>query len=224
MSVRRVRRRNFAAAALAFAVAPLAGCDNLSNTQTFYVLEVRCGDTGFDADKKCLDFARVGAELEVSVNTLTQKVQISITKNDRTWFVKDFILDNCSVVDARNWRCLKNVGNSSPPIAEEYGMVRGQFYRSVSGSPTPESDISSLSGPKYWAWHYGLISLPAALAFDGYSETVVRARLNAPQPEGSSLNTHLASDDARQHAPAGRAELAAHVTQFWRRRTNSWRR
>jgi hypothetical protein len=66
----------------------------LSNTSTFHFLELKCeNDTGFDGDQKCLMVNRPGAELEITVNTNTQKVLISVVKNDGNWIVKDFFLE-----------------------------------------------------------------------------------------------------------------------------------
>jgi hypothetical protein len=77
----------------------------LSNTSTFHVLELICvSDTGFDDDQRCLKFEQPGSELEITVNTNTQKVLISIVKNAGNWIVKDYLLDPCSVVMPMEFR------------------------------------------------------------------------------------------------------------------------
>jgi hypothetical protein len=78
----------------------------IGSTATFHVLELICvHDTGFDDDQRCLKFEQPGSELEITVNTNTQKVLISIVKNAGNWIVKDYLLDHCSVVTADTWKC-----------------------------------------------------------------------------------------------------------------------
>jgi hypothetical protein len=71
------------------------------------------------------------------VNERTQKVLITIVKNDGGYGVKDFFFDNCSIVDDTNWKCTHTVGKPEGPIysVEENGMVHGRYYRSFTGSP-----------------------------------------------------------------------------------------
>jgi hypothetical protein len=132
-------------------------------------------NTGFDADKLCTNPERPGAELEIRVNANSQKVQISIVKNDGDWRIKDFILDKCSVVDARNWKCDETTGNPGGPIymVNDYGMVRGRFYMSLTGHGPPDYYSSSVSGLAFWALHYGLITWPNALSATGYPAPLV---------------------------------------------------
>jgi hypothetical protein len=144
----------------------------LSNTSTFHVLELKCANnTGFDDDQRCLKFERPGAELEITVNTNTQKVLISVVKNDGGWIVKDFVLDQCSVVTAETWKCQigSEGGSSEFRYLTEYGMIHGRYYKSLTGGIPPNFYTSSISGLAYRAWQYGLISLPNAMKFDGYS-------------------------------------------------------
>ena len=67
---------------------------------------------------KCLNFERAGSELEIEVNAHTQRVLVSVIKNDGNWVVKDYILDNCSVVTTETWKCAVNSGEKK--IAPEY--------------------------------------------------------------------------------------------------------
>ena len=108
----------------------------LSNTSTFHVLELKCvSDTGFDDDQRCLKFERPGAELEITVNTNTQKVLISVVKNDGGWIVKDYLLDHCSVITADTWKCEWSSEGGSPEFRylTEYGMMHGRYYKSLTG-------------------------------------------------------------------------------------------
>jgi hypothetical protein len=98
------------------------------------------------------------------VNVNRQKVQILIFEKDGR-IKGDFILDKCSVVDGRNWKC-DETGKLS---VRDYGMVRGRFYTS---SP-PDDYTSSISGLAFWALHYGLITWPTALSQTGYSDTLI---------------------------------------------------
>jgi hypothetical protein len=131
----------FACAVIAFA---LAGCDEL------HVLEVKCGaNSGFDTDKLCLHPDRLGAELEIRVNETTQAVQIKITivKNDGNWWVKDLILDHCTVVDFYNWECRHANGF----MLTEYAMSHGRYYHSLKGGDSStDAYTSSISGLTFW--------------------------------------------------------------------------
>jgi hypothetical protein len=69
-------------------------------------MEIHCVDgTGFDANKLCLKPDRFGAELAFRVNEKTEKVLITVVKDDGTWGIKDLFLEHCSVVDMTNWKC-----------------------------------------------------------------------------------------------------------------------
>lgn len=90
----------------------LVGCDDVS---VRHALEIHCV-TGFDDNKLCLKPENVGSEIEVRVNVAAQRVQITILKNDGNWFIKDFILDHCAVVDAANWKCTETTGSPNELI------------------------------------------------------------------------------------------------------------
>jgi hypothetical protein len=145
----------------------------LSNTSTFHFLELKCTNDGFDDDQRCLKVYKPGAELEITVNKNTQKVLISAVKNDGSWIEKDYLLDDCSVVTADTWKCEVEVTprEAAPElrIYSIYRMMHGRYYWSLTGGGPPNFYTSSISGLAYWAWQYGLISLPNALAWDGYS-------------------------------------------------------
>jgi hypothetical protein len=169
-----VMRLALLCAALAFVSATLAACDDLSSS---HVLEVHCvRNTGFDDDKLCMRPERAGAELEIRVNANTQKVQILVVKMDiANWGKKDYILESCSVVDSKNWKCGETIGEPKGPfyMVRDYGMVRGQFYTSLTGGGGPDFYTSSVSGLTFWALHYGFITWPDALKVIGYPAALV---------------------------------------------------
>jgi hypothetical protein len=148
----------------------MAGCDDLS---TSHAIEVHCViNTEFDNDKLCLKAESLGAEVEIRVNTATQKVQITVVKNDGNWFYKDYLLEHCSVVDRENWKCTgEAVGKpgDSYYMVREYGMSRGRYYTALTGSSPPDYYTSSISGLTFWALHYGFIDPRTAMARTGYS-------------------------------------------------------
>jgi hypothetical protein len=151
----------------------LAGCDDLP---LGHVLEVHCAqDTGLDNDKLCEKPDRTGAELKLRVNETTEKVQVTIIKNDGNWWVKNLILEHCSVVDSLNWKCTEANGDPNSPfyMAKEYGMVQGRYYHSLTGGNSPDYYTSSISGLTFWKLYYGLIDLQTALTTIGYSARVI---------------------------------------------------
>jgi hypothetical protein len=152
-------------AAILFA---LPGCDAFPID---HVLEIHCEvNTGFDDDNLCLTPDRPGAELTFRVNQNTQKILITLLKTMATGGVKDFILENCSVVDDLNWRC-KNVGTFS----SVYAMAHGRYYHSLTGGGPPEFHTSSIKGIAFLGVYYGLIALPTAMTMTGYSAQALRA-------------------------------------------------
>ena len=163
---------SFICAAIIFA---LTGCDDLA---TSHALEVHCvRDTGFDENKLCLKPERLGAEVEIRVNTATQKVQITIVKNDGNWFYKDYLLEHCSVVDASNWKCANEpIGKEGTPLymVQEYGMSHGRYYTALTGGAPPNYYTSSISGLTFWALHFGFTTAPNALTTTGYSAQALR--------------------------------------------------
>jgi hypothetical protein len=162
---------------LAVLAATLAGCDDLPSVGTSRVLEVHCvHDTGLDVNQRCTEIERSGAELEIKVNASTQKVLISIVKNDGDWFIRDILLDMCSVVDGSNWRCHdKPIGTPGQLMymITEYGMAHGRYYKTLTGGAPPDYYTSSISSLTFWELHYGLITWADALANTGYSAQVV---------------------------------------------------
>jgi hypothetical protein len=63
-----------------------------------YLKSSAAQDIGFDENKKCLHPERPGSELTFRVNPTSQKVLMTIVKNDGNWGVKDLFLDKCTVV------------------------------------------------------------------------------------------------------------------------------
>jgi len=146
----------------------VAGCDLPANTTT--VIEVYCDDAGLDADGNCNKPVRLGAVLELRVNAAGQKVQITIVKNDGNWMVKDIFLDNCTVIDASNWKC------STPGVGDEtFWMARGQYTRFLFGHVR----TSSASGLRGWLLRNGIISLDTALPWWMTLNSTAHHRLRA---------------------------------------------
>jgi hypothetical protein len=143
----------------------LAGCDP-SNVQVTHYLEVKC-EADFDPDMKCQKALRPGAELEVRVNLTTQKVQITITKNDGSWLAKHLFLDTCSVIDGSNWKCENVIPAAIAPITQTYAAIRGRFYHSVTSRVPPNYYSSSISGLALWAYHWQLITFEQAFKWSG---------------------------------------------------------
>jgi hypothetical protein len=141
---------------ICLAVAWMVGRGGVPDLSAGHVIEVKCkAYTGFNDDYQCLEVNRLGAELEIRVNENTQKVQISVLKNDGNYLLKDFLLNKCSVVDTGNWKC------TDGDIAE-YGMVRHRYYETLSAAGL-DINTSSISGLTFWALHYGLLSEQDAL-------------------------------------------------------------
>ncbi len=92
------------------------------------------------------------------MNPSTQKVQITITRNDGNWLVKLIFLDSCSIVDARNWKCRKElvrmemVSISSKPM--DVSASQSSFSRSAVRNDgfTRIIDLSAFIGaPSFWS-------------------------------------------------------------------------
>jgi hypothetical protein len=152
-----------------------AGCEDVTAD---HAIEVRCvTNTGFNDDKLCAKPDRLGAEIEVKVNVSAQKAQIAIVKNDGNWGIKDFILDDCAMVDSRNWKCTETNGSPGGPIyvVREWGMLHGRLYMSLTGGGPPNYYRSSISGLTFLALRYGMMDTRAALRIDGYSTEALRS-------------------------------------------------
>jgi hypothetical protein len=147
-------------AAILFA---LPGCD----FPVGHLLEIKCEvDTGFDESKLCLHPERTGAELAFRVNETTQKVLITVIKEDGNWGIKDLLLENCSVVDSGDWKC----SNGQYSV---YAMSHGRYYHSLGGG-SPDYYTSSIKGLAFLAVYYGIMNLRDALANSGYSTEALR--------------------------------------------------
>jgi hypothetical protein len=134
-----------------------------------HVLEVACVEgSGFDDNNLCLKPDYFAGELEFRVNTTTQKVLITIVKNDGN-YGDGRILDDCSVFDASNWKCHKTVGKPEGiHWVEENGMSHGRYYRRSLDGANDYYD-SSISGETFWALHDHSISELTAMESTGYS-------------------------------------------------------
>jgi hypothetical protein len=140
----------------------LCGClPNAGGSQQYSVTELKCEQQPLDQDNKCAAIKRLGADLEILVNQVTQKVQITVERNDGNWGVKSFVLDGCSVVDTRNWKC-----TDGTLIVDTYGMTKGHFYRTLIGGDSPNHYTSSVSGWRQLAVRYGLMKPEFAQSFD----------------------------------------------------------
>jgi hypothetical protein len=103
-------------------------------------------------------------------------VLITIIKNDGSYGVTDFILDNCSIVDETNWKCRDT--NGLPKTAsfyqqKDYAMIHGRYYHSLTGGGPPDFYTSSISGLTFLKLHYGFIGMSAALTATGYSAQAI---------------------------------------------------
>jgi hypothetical protein len=138
----------------------LTACDDYSHSGN--VLEIHCVDgIGFDANKLCVKPDRPGAELAFRVNEKTEKVLITVVKDDGSWGIKDLFLEHCSVVDTTNWKCTDS--------DSEHGMLHGRYYYSFTGGGPPFLYTSSISGPTFLALHNNRIAMPTAMTKTGYS-------------------------------------------------------
>jgi hypothetical protein len=155
-------------AAILFA---LTGCDDFP---VGHVLVIHCDDdTGFDDNNLCRKPNRPGAELAFRVNEGTQKVIITIVKDDGTWGLRYMPLDRCTVVDDQNWEC----SDPGTTMSRLHGMVHGRYYHSLTGYP-PDYYTSSISGLTFLKLYYGFIRMSDALIATGYSaQAVNEARL-----------------------------------------------
>jgi hypothetical protein len=159
-------------AAILFA---LTGCDVFPFD---HVLEIHCDqDTEFDNNKLCLKPNRPGAELAFRVNERTQKVLITIVKNDGSYFGgKDLFLEHCSIVDDLNWKCRDTNGLPvSAPFyhQNDYAMVHGRYYHSLTGGGPPNFYTSSIKGLAFLGLYYGIINMRDALTKTGYSAQAI---------------------------------------------------
>lgn len=164
-----------------------AGCGDSGISGMRGVLEVHClHDTGFDDAKLCLQPHRPGAELEIRVNAISQKVQITVRKNDGEWFKTNLILDGCAVVDTGNWKCTEVSGepDSLMYVVTERGMWHGRYYRSYTGCGPPNYYASSISGLTFWLVHFDFISVPTAMTMTGYSAQALRTFSMKNKPPG----------------------------------------
>lgn len=101
-------------------------------------------NNGLTPNLTCKQIDHRGADIDILVNTATQRVLMSVTKQTPD---TDIIYGGCNIVDADNWTC-------ETPM--NIGMARGQYYQAGSLS------ASGVSGWKYWALQLHLIDLDAA--------------------------------------------------------------
>ena len=143
----------------------LAGC-NLCPFSGTRVVQIKCTkDTGLDKDKRCLKPESLSNEIEIRVNKTTRQVHISFLNSRGEWYLKDVMLDDCSIKDADNWKCTRRIGEQGVSV---YGMADERYYHSLAGKDSPTFYASGISGLTYWAWHFGLISNSIAMRLWGY--------------------------------------------------------
>jgi hypothetical protein len=135
-------------------VTALTGCDGWNSVEKTRVTEVKCKFlTGLNKEYACLYPDKVGADLEIIFNTHTQAVQIIVTKNDDKYFVKDFILKNCIVVNGSNWKCVSDFGDLATQTHE---MHKGRYNYIFKGKYTSYDYTSSINGLPYWLYKFGM--------------------------------------------------------------------
>jgi hypothetical protein len=150
---------------------PLAGCLNESTVIKYNVTEVRCGTEELDEHNKCNKIIGIGADFEVLVNTVTQKVQITVIRSDGNWFEGSFLLEKCSVVNSENWKCV-NEQHSKPDapfkidLISTFGMTHGHFYRSLTGGEPPHFYSSSVRSWRKLLFSWGFLDLREAEKLD----------------------------------------------------------
>jgi len=133
----------------------------LGSTTTRHVIEVRC-DGPYDASYNCTKVDRAGADLELIINPSAQKVQVSVTRNDGTWFVPIAMIMHCDVIDSDNWQC---TSETTERIKSEFAMWHGRYFYSLTGGLPPDYYKAGISGLAYWAYHFGIFDLSTALAW-----------------------------------------------------------
>lgn len=125
----------------------------------------------YDQNFRCLKIAGKGSELTLTVNTATQKVQLDVTEYNDDFFPGQIILENCSVVDHNNWKCVSAV-RSKPGTKPEFevistsGMFRGHFYKATEGGVPPHYYSSSVSGWRRWMVKLGVWNYEQAQQYD----------------------------------------------------------
>jgi hypothetical protein len=81
---------------------------------------LKCSE-GFDDNHMCKKIDGRGADLDITINTQTKSVLTTLPRNPGAL---DLIFDQCSVVDAENWRCGLEIPNDQPL---HIGMAHGRF-------------------------------------------------------------------------------------------------
>lgn len=125
----------------------------------------------YDQNFRCLKIAGKGSELSITVNTVTQKVQLDVTEFNEDFFPGQHILDNCAVVNSDNWKC-KSETRSKPGTKPEIeiistsGMYNGHFYHSTEGGAPPHFYSSSVSGWRRMMVKLGVWSFEQAQQYE----------------------------------------------------------
>lgn len=130
-----------------------------SEAKRFLILS--CGSRELNAEGKCDQIIGVGDDLELLINTSTQKVQV--TQNSSP----PIMLSDCNVVDVDNWDCKKNITITRDGVPEliKYVMHRGHLTESFVGHP-PNFYESSVSGWRRFAVQYNILTTKQAQSFE----------------------------------------------------------
>jgi hypothetical protein len=131
--------------------------EQLTPFATRHVTEVICNGN-LDERYNCKQVDRAGSDLEFRINSITQKVQLSVLRNDGGMLNSRQVL-NCWVVDYDNWEC---VTEPAEGIKRVYSMWHGQYYYSLTGGWSPNYYHSGLTGIPYWLYRYGAFDLKTA--------------------------------------------------------------
>lgn len=127
-----------------------------------HLLEVKCADTNVLTEARHCDAKGgfPGAETVVTVNSHTQKVLIEA---DQSFGRQSLILENCSVVDSKNWQCKSVDKPLGYAVNTTYAMLQGVFYTIVNYGAPEELHSSSISGWQYWLFKTGAVRFAEAV-------------------------------------------------------------
>lgn len=144
----------------------LIGCDTNERRITL----LKCDQTPLDGNYRCPRISRKGSEISLLVNPTTQKVQVTVIEPNGDFFPGTWIYENCSVVDANNWKCTDRsttgAGEFRMTMQTTRAMFRGHFYYTLTSSQPPEYYTSSVGGWRRWLVEAGLLSYQQAQEYE----------------------------------------------------------